>query len=150
MPSLRATGTITALQGKRVQVDVNGLTATLKLKEIARATLDEERALRHKDRKTSPVKPRKRAGGGAIRRQQAATTEINIIGKTVDEGVMLVGQFIDQALLAGINQVRIVHGKGTGALRAGIQGYLDSLPVVKRYEMAGYNEGGAGATIVYL
>lgn len=150
VPSLRATGTITALQGKRVQVDVNGLTATLKLKEIARATLDEERALRHKDRKTSPVKPRKRAGVGAIRRQQAATTEINIIGKTVDEGVMLVGQFIDQALLAGINQVRIVHGKGTGALRAGIQGYLDSLPVVKRYEMAGYNEGGAGATIVYL
>ena len=76
--------------------------------------------------------------------------KINILGQTVDEAVVSVGRFIDQALLGGINQVRIIHGKGTGALREGVHQYLRTLPQVAHFETAGYDEGGAGATNVVL
>ncbi|ETJ36349.1 MutS2 protein, partial [human gut metagenome] len=54
------------------------------------------------------------------------------------------------ALLGGVNQVRIIHGKGTGALREGVHQYLRTLPHVAHFETAGYDEGGAGATNVVL
>ena len=63
---------------------------------------------------------------------------------------MNVSRFIDQALLAGISQVRIIHGKGTGALRKGTQEYLRSNPRVKSFDYAAPNNGGDGATIVNL
>lgn len=77
-------------------------------------------------------------------------TEINVLGQTVDEGIMSVSRFIDQALLGGISTVRIIHGKGTGALRSGIRDFLNTLPSVLSFEEAGQNEGGAGATMVHL
>lgn len=146
--SLGQLGTVLAVQGKRVQVDVNGLTATVKLADLREASRQEAGNLRRKNEAPQP-KARKRSGT-AVLRQQQATTELNVIGQTVDEATVTVGRFIDQALLAGISPVRIVHGKGTGALRAGIQQYLKHLPQVKHYEIAGLDEGGAGATIVYL
>lgn len=146
--SLGQLGTVLAVQGKRVQVDVNGLTATVKLADLREASRQEAGNLRRKNEAPQP-KARKRSGT-AVLRQQQATTELNVIGQTVDEATVTVGRFIDQAILAGISPVRIVHGKGTGALRAGIQQYLKHLPQVKHYEIAGLDEGGAGATIVYL
>ena len=146
--SLGQLGTVLAVQGKRVQVDVNGLTATVKLADLREASRQEAGNLRRKNETPQP-KARKRSGT-AVLRQQQATTELNVIGQTVDEATVTVGRFIDQAILAGISPVRIVHGKGTGALRAGIQQYLKHLPQVKHYEIAGLDEGGAGATIVYL
>lgn len=146
--SLGQLGTVLAVQGKRVQVDVNGLTATVKLADLREASRQEAGNLRRKNEAPQP-KTRKRSGT-AVLRQQQATTELNVIGQTVDEATVTVGRFIDQAILAGISPVRIVHGKGTGALRAGIQQYLKHLPQVKHYEIAGLDEGGAGATIVYL
>ena len=146
--SLGQLGTVLAVQGKRVQVDVNGLTATVKLADLREASRQEAGNLRRKNEEPQP-KARKRSGT-AVLRQQQATTELNVIGQTVDEATVTVGRFIDQAILAGISPVRIVHGKGTGALRAGIQQYLKHLPQVKHYEIAGLDEGGAGATIVYL
>lgn len=146
--SLGQLGTVLAVQGKRVQVDVNGLTATVKLADLREVSRQEAGNLRRKNEAPQP-KARKRSGT-AVLRQQQATTELNVIGQTVDEATVTVGRFIDQAILAGISPVRIVHGKGTGALRAGIQQYLKHLPQVKHYEIAGLDEGGAGATIVYL
>lgn len=146
--SLGQLGTVLAVQGKRVQVDVNGLTATVKLADLREVSRQEAGNLRRKNEAPQP-KVRKRSGT-AVLRQQQATTELNVIGQTVDEATVTVGRFIDQAILAGISPVRIVHGKGTGALRAGIQQYLKHLPQVKHYEIAGLDEGGAGATIVYL
>lgn len=146
--SLGQLGTVLAVQGKRVQVDVNGLTATVKLADLREASRQEAGNLRRKNEAPQP-KACKRSGT-AVLRQQQATTELNVIGQTVDEATVTVGRFIDQAILAGISPVRIVHGKGTGALRAGIQQYLKHLPQVKHYEIAGLDEGGAGATIVYL
>ena len=147
--SLNAVGTVAAVQGKRIQVSVNGLTANVKATDLAVASREETNNLRRKETAVQP-KPRKRAGGSAVERQKHATTELNVIGQTVDEANQNVSHFIDQALMAGISPVRIVHGKGTGALRAGIHQYLKTLPHISRYEIAGYDEGGAGATLVYL
>lgn len=147
--SLNAVGTVEAIQGKRIQVSVNGLSANVKVTDLAVASREETNNLRRKQEAVQP-KPRKRAGGSAVERQKHATTELNVIGQTVDEANQNVGHFIDQALMAGISPVRIVHGKGTGALRAGIHQYLKTLPHISRYEIAGYDEGGAGATLVYL
>lgn len=148
--SLCSLGTVMAIKGNRLSVDVNGLTATVKIDDV-KSTTREEVAKEERDaRNKNKVRTRHGKPVTQVARQQMATTEINIIGQTVDEGVMNVSRFIDQALLAGISQVRIIHGKGTGVLRDGIQAYLKSLPQVAKYEMAGYTEGGAGATNVYL
>jgi len=146
--SLNAIGTILAINNKRIQVDVNGLTATVKLDELSMATKEEAHKLRREENKVQP-KERKRSGL-AVLRQQQATTEINILGQTVDEAVVAVGRFIDQAILAGITPIRIIHGKGTGALRDGVHQYLRSLPHVKTFQLGGHDEGGAGVTNVYL
>ena len=148
--SLRSLGTVLAIKGNRLNVDVNGLTATVKIDDV-KSTTREEVAKEERDaRNKNKVRTKKGKPVTQVVRQQMATTELNIIGQTVDEGVMNVSRFIDQALLAGISQVRIIHGKGTGVLRDGVQAYLKTLPQVSKFEMAGYTEGGAGATNVYL
>ena len=63
---------------------------------------------------------------------------------------MVVGKFLDDAVIAGLNQVRIIHGKGTGALRKGVQNYLRHHRNVLQYRFADINEGGTGATEVDL
>ncbi len=145
--NLQSLGTVISIQGKRIQVDVNGLKAMVSPEDLRMATREET----NKElREMSPrIKERKRSGL-AVLRQQQASTELNIIGQTVDSAVIEVGRFIDQALLAGISPVRIIHGKGAGVLRAGVRDYLKSLPMVVRFEQGGYDEGGAGVTIVYL
>lgn len=145
---LQALGTVLAIQNKRIQVDVNGMTATVKLGDLKGAQREEVAKL---ERKEAPLSNRARKRAGlAVARQQAASTELNVIGKRVDEANVEVGRFIDQAILAGITSVRIVHGKGTGALRAGIHDYLKTLPAVTHFDVASYDEGGAGATVVML
>jgi len=76
--------------------------------------------------------------------------EINLIGRKVDEAVDMVDKFLDDAFLAEMNQVRIVHGMGTGALRQAISELLASHPHVSRFEAAPHSEGGRGVTIVTL
>lgn len=78
----------------------------------------------------------------------SVSPEINLLGKTVDEAVAELDKYLDDAYLAHINQVRIVHGKGTGALRAGIHKYLRRQKHVKEFHLAAFGEGDAGVTIV--
>ena len=125
------------------------LTATVKVNELQSTTREEGNKL-EREQKAAMPKTRKRMGGSAVQRQKEVRTEINILGQTVDEATVSVGRFIDQALLGGVNQVRIIHGKGTGALREGVHQYLRTLPHVAHFETAGYDEGGAGATNVVL
>ena len=77
-------------------------------------------------------------------------TELNIIGKTVDEAIPEVDRFLNDCFMAGISPVRIIHGKGTGSLRRGVQDYLRTLNFVKEFKIADPNNGGAGATEVYF
>lgn len=82
--------------------------------------------------------------------EQKAQSELNVIGQTTDEAVDAVDKFLDEASLASLTKVRIVHGHGTGALRRAIAGLLDGHPHVSRFLPAPPDQGGAGATLVEL
>lgn len=76
--------------------------------------------------------------------------EINLLGKRVEEALPMVEKFLDEAYLAGLREVRIVHGVGTGALKKAIREALSTSPIVDSYEEPPQKEGGAGATVVRL
>ena len=78
------------------------------------------------------------------------TAEINVIGCTVEEATQRVGRYLDDAMLGGLARVRIIHGKGTGRLRRGIAALLQEHPLVAGFQLASFDEGGAGATMVDL
>ena len=74
--------------------------------------------------------------------------EINLLGKTVDEALAVLDKYLDDAYLAHLSNVRVVHGKGTGALRSAVHNHLKRLKIVKDYRLGEYGEGDAGVTIV--
>ena len=76
------------------------------------------------------------------------STEINLLGKTVDEAIAELDKYLDDAYLAHLPSVRVVHGKGTGALRKGVHNYLRRLKYVSEFHLAEFGEGDAGVTIV--
>lgn len=86
----------------------------------------------------------------AMGKSLSVSPEINLLGKTVDEAVSELDKYLDDALLSHLNTVRVVHGKGTGALRKGIHEYLRRQKHVKSYRLAEFGEGDAGVTIVEL
>ena len=81
-------------------------------------------------------------------KSMSVSPEINLLGKTVDEALAELDKYLDDAYLAHLSPVRIVHGKGTGALRAGIHNYLKRLKYVKSFRLGAFGEGDAGVTIV--
>ena len=91
-----------------------------------------------------------RTGAGKIRMSKAAhvSTEINLLGKTVDEAVAELDKYLDDAYIAHLKSVRIVHGKGTGALRKGVHNYLKRQKHVESFRLGEFGEGDAGVTIV--
>ncbi len=80
----------------------------------------------------------------------AVSTQIDLRGQTLDEAIMNVDKYLDDAYLGNLPQVTIIHGKGTGILRAGIMQMLKSHSHVKSYRSGGFGEGGIGATIVEI
>jgi DNA mismatch repair protein MutS2 len=85
-----------------------------------------------------------------LKEDSNAPTEINVIGRNVDEATSEVEKFIDRAFLAGLTRVRIVHGSGMGILRKALRQYLQKHPHVATVAEPQQNEGGAGATVVEL
>lgn len=100
----------------------------------------------------NPYAPKnmRRTGSGKIKMSKSLSVspEINLLGKTVDEAVAELDKYLDDALLSHLSSVRVVHGKGTGALRKGIHEYLRRQKHVKSYHLAEFGEGDAGVTIV--
>lgn len=84
------------------------------------------------------------------RAQAKVATELDLRGQMTEEAIMNVDRFIDAALLSGIEQLTIIHGKGTGALRAAVQQHLKRHPSVRSYRLGVFGEGEAGVTIVEL
>ena len=93
--------------------------------------------------------PMQRTGSGKLKmsKSYSVSTEINLLGKTVDEAISSLDKYLDDAYLAHLPSVRIVHGKGTGALRKAVQDYLRRCKYVKSYRQGEYGEGDAGVTI---
>ena len=90
-----------------------------------------------------------RTGTGRLKMSKtfSISTEINLLGKTVDEAISLLDKYLDDAYLAHLPSVRIVHGKGTGALRNAVHSHLKRLKYVKDFRLGEYGEGDAGVTI---
>lgn len=91
-----------------------------------------------------------RSSAGKIKMSKSATIspEINLIGKMVDEAISELDKYLDDAYLAHLSQVRVVHGKGTGALRKAVHEHLRRMRNVKEYHLGEYGEGDVGVTIV--
>lgn len=138
--SLAQEGTVYDVHGKELTVQVGGLRTIVKMNActfIARK------------------KNKKRAGKVNIAASITQKTaqihpEIDIRGMTVDEAEVQIGKFIDDAVFSGLSKVMVIHGKGTGALRQGVQAYLKHHASVLRYTFADTAEGGSGATVVEL
>ena len=81
---------------------------------------------------------------------KSALDEVYLRRLTVDEALLKLSQYLNDAFMAGLSQVRVVHGKGTGTLRRVVTEQLAAHPLVESYRLGGYGEGGAGVTIVQL
>ena len=103
---------------------------------------------------TSPKKPNRsntrRVSKAPSRAEAKVTTEIDLRGMASDEAILELDRFIDEAVLTGIDQLTIVHGKGTGVLRAAVQKYLKGHPSIKTFRLGVYGEGEDGVTIAEL
>ena len=97
----------------------------------------------------TPTVHNTKTGAGKLKmaKSLSVSPEINLIGKTVDEALMELDKYLDDAYLAHLKTVRIVHGKGTGALRKAVQNHLKKQKYVKSYHLGEFGEGDAGVTI---
>lgn len=142
--SLDGLGTVTECRGKKATVSVRGMTVRVTDKDISAPFLEELKQERRAEKKA--------AAESSFRpvRTVQVNTEINIIGKTGQEAIPLVERFLDQALSAGFSPVRIIHGKGSGALRRQIHDFLSEQPFVTRFAPEDSQNGGDGVTLVYF
>lgn len=142
--SMNLTGTISSLPDSRgnVTVQMGILRSQVHISDLE--IIEEQ----------NPYAPKnmRRTGSGKIKMSKSLSVspEINLLGKTVDEAVAELDKYLDDALLSHLSSVRVVHGKGTGALRKGIHEYLRRQKHVKSYHLAEFGEGDAGVTIVNL
>ena len=97
------------------------------------------------------VSPAKKYGGSGSKikmsKSMSVSSEINLIGKTTDEALALLDKYLDDAYIAHLSSVRIVHGKGTGALRKAVHGLLKRTKTIAEYHLGEFGEGDAGVTI---
>jgi len=134
--SLGAQGRVQSLLGGgRANVRVGGTNVITSLAELRRAEKEEEREPHPGVRYNLPSQVR---------------LEIDLRGKTAEEAKERIDRYLDEAILAGLEQVRIIHGKGTGALRRKITIYLEKHPMVKSTKLGDWGEGGSGVTVVEL
>ena len=134
-------GTVVGIQGKELTVQLGSMKMNLKAsacKFVSSGHVEE-----------APAKKAAQAGN-LLQKTASIQREIDIRGLMVDEAEVVVGKFLDDAVIAGMAQVLIIHGKGTGALRKGIQAYLKNHRNVLHMAFADMNEGGTGATVVDL
>lgn len=139
---LRQKGTVSAINGKELSVQLGSLKMNVKAKDCSFVS----RAVKVKETPTS-----KKAGGfNLLAKVSQVSTQVDIRGLMVDEAIDVVSKYIDDAVISGLSRVLIIHGKGTGALRKGIHEYLKKHRNVLSYTLGDMDEGGSGTTAVNL
>lgn len=139
-------GSVISVHGKELEVQLGAMKMNVKMsacKFVSKAPAETQSSP-----KTLP-RNRKRKES-FIGKVQEAHREIDIRGLMVNEAEVILGKFIDDSVMAGLSQVLIIHGKGTGALRKGIHEYLKRHRNVDNFNFADMSEGGTGATLVDL
>ena len=159
VPHLNFLGTVTAApsgRNKRVRISSGTMTYTVDINQLRMPSAeqmkgDSPKPSNGKTRRDRPV-DYKADSATRMRLDKARTVmpELMLIGKTVAEAESALDSYIDDCQLAGIHDIRIVHGKGTGALRKGIHEYLKRQSYVKSFRLGEFGEGDAGVTIVEL
>ncbi|WP_418871710.1 endonuclease MutS2 [Selenomonas bovis] len=139
LPKLDQKGTVVEISGRDVTVQLGSLRTTQKAASC--------RFLSHAEKEKSA---KSNATGGFLRKTAHVSREIDIRGLMVNEAEVVVGKFIDDAQMASLTQILVIHGKGTGALRKGIHEYLKRHRSVDHFAFADLDEGGSGATVVFL
>lgn len=136
--SFNNTGTINGIKEKKGEIEVlfGNIKSTVKLSDCFNA-------------KKQAIQSEKPKVSRSVERS-SPKAEINIIGKTVSEGVEEVEKFIDQAVVSNIPEIRIIHGMGTGKLKKGVWDYLKTNKNVSEYRLGRYGEGESGVTVVTL
>ncbi len=136
--SFNNTGTINGIKEKKGEIEVlfGNIKSTVKLSDCFNA-------------KKQAIQSEKPKVSRSVERS-SPKAEINIIGKTVSEGVEEVEKFIDQAVVSNILEIRIIHGMGTGKLKKGVWDYLKTNKNVSEYRLGRYGEGESGVTVVTL
>mgnify|MGYP000845720500 FL=1 len=137
--SLAQEGTVLSVQGKELTVQVGGLRTIVKMSACTFVT-------RKKQKKNTKV----HVGTSIAQKTAEIRPEIDVRGMTVLEAEAVLGKFIDDAVFTGLSKILVIHGKGTGALRQGLQDYLKQHRSVLRFSFADISEGGTGATVVEL
>lgn len=132
-------GTIVAIQGNQVEIDVRG--------KKLRAPLSGVQVLGTAPAATAARTVRVNVD---LQPREGSLSEINVIGATVDQAIDRVSRFLDETLVTDLQQIRIVHGHGTGQLRRGIASFLKEHPLVEKFYPAPREQGGDGATVVEL
>jgi DNA mismatch repair protein MutS2 len=136
-------GTIVSIRGQQVEIDVRG--------KRLRSSLKDLRVLSHrKAAAPSGSQPPRVRVKVDLQPREGLLSELNVIGCTVDEAVDRVAKFLDATMVTDRQEIRIVHGHGTGQLRKGLHAYLKDHPLVAKFFTAPPNQGGGGATIVEL
>lgn len=140
IPSFDKNGTILSYpnQSKKVNIQIDNIKTNLHISELSKVKSIDTISDNIIIKKHSNFSPKK------------VETELNIIGLNIEESTFLVDKFLDNAVISKLENVRIVHGKGTGALGKGIQNYLKSHPHVKSFRYGTFGEGEMGVTIVEL
>lgn len=143
-------GTVLSIRGKELEVQLGSLKTNVKAKDckfVEKAPKEKHSANAASGARGSRSGSR---GSSFISKTQEAHRDIDIRGMMVDEAEMVLGKFLDDSVMAGLSQVLIIHGKGTGALRKGVHAYLKRHRNVASFNFADMSEGGTGATLVEL
>ncbi|WP_088185779.1 endonuclease MutS2 [Desulfosporosinus sp. FKA] len=103
-----------------------------------------------REEKTTPLRSSRKGNSLGLQKAEEIRSEIDLRGMLVEQGTEVLDKFLDDAVLGGVGQVYVIHGKGTGAMRAGIQDFLRGHPHVRSYRLGEYGEGDSGVTVVEL
>ncbi|BCJ88099.1 endonuclease MutS2 [Effusibacillus dendaii] len=133
--TLNQKGTVLEVGPDELQVQIGSMKTKLKLSSVEKL-----------------AEPKKQETRGIVRRKSDEPTrlELDLRGTTIEEAKYEIDRYLDNAVMAGLSQVSIIHGKGTGALRAGVQEFLKAHPQVRSFRNGEHGEGHTGVTIVTL
>ena len=135
--TLNAKATVREIKGKSILVEL-GLMKTMVSSDVCRKTSTDNKSVITKPKKIS------------LNKIQEVQPSIDIRGVNVQEGEDILSKYLDDVILCGLTRILVIHGKGTGALKKGIRNFLQTHSCVEKIEIAELNEGGDGATVVFM